>query len=70
MVSESDYTTSYNNVTLTAGQTKELNVTLNPVKTTPATSPSFPPAELYGIVGAVVAIIAVVAVVSLMRKKH
>jgi hypothetical protein len=70
VVSESDYTTSYNNVTLTAGQTKELNVTLNPVKTTPATSPSFPPAELYGIVGAVVAIIAVVAVVSLMRKKH
>ncbi len=70
VVSESGYTTSYNNVTLTAGQTKELNVTLNPVKTTPPTSSSFPSIDLYGIIGAVVAIIAVVTVVSLMRKKH
>jgi hypothetical protein len=69
VVSESGYITYYNNVTLTAGQTKELNVVLNPVKTTPVSS-SFPYLELYGIVGAVVAIIAVVAVVSVMRKKH
>jgi hypothetical protein len=69
VVSEPGYITYYNNVTLTSGQTKELNVTLNPVKTTPVSS-SFPSLELYGIVGAVVAIIAVVAVVSLMRKKH
>ncbi|MCL5441404.1 MAG: PEGA domain-containing protein, partial [Candidatus Thermoplasmatota archaeon] len=71
VVSESGYTTSYNNVTLTAGQTKELNVTLNPVKTTPPPiSSSFPSVDLYGIIGVVVAIVAVVAVVSLMRKKH
>ena len=69
VVSESGYSTYYSNVTLTAGQTKELNVTLNPVKSTPAT-PSIPPLELYGIVGAMVAIVAVVAVASLMRKKH
>ena len=69
VVSESGYITYYNNVTLTSGQTKELNVTLNPVKTTPVPS-SFPSLELYGIVGAVVAIIAVVAVISVMRKKH
>ncbi|MCL4357095.1 MAG: PEGA domain-containing protein, partial [Candidatus Thermoplasmatota archaeon] len=68
VISESGYSTYYSNVTLTAGQTKELNVTLNPVKS-PAT-PSIPPLELYGIVGAMVAIVAVVAVVSLMRKKH
>ena len=71
VVSESGYITYYNNVTLTAGQTKELNVTLNPVKTTPPPiSSSFPSVDLYGIIGAVVAIVAVVAVVSLMRKKH
>ena len=68
VISESGYSTYYSNVTLTAGQTKELNVTLNPVKS-PAT-PSIPPLELYGIVGAMVAIVAVVAAVSLMRKKH